>query len=540
MTLCKFKWDCIQKMAGVSGVAMVDNAVQIFISYSRDDNQPPPAPTDRKGFVEYLQNYLNHQFRDAGPLRPTFWRDEDQIADGEPFPRRLADELDKSAFLLVVLSQNWLNSGFCRQELEIFRSCRKARNEPIDERIILVEKSPVELTDRPAGLPVANGYRFYRLTERPVSPVEHFFVRGEPDAQYWQIADELFAYLSRAVTRIAKEGPTAPPSSNGRVVFVAKPASDMREHYHRLVAELTGKGYSVVPPHGDEIPSDGSAQAFIEAALAKAEVSIHLLGESEGPKPEGLREIVPLQLALAAARITASRANGGSADPRFYRIVWAPKIFQPDPRSGSTTLQRDPHDVLARLGAECDTDKIFGNDFGSFREMLVSYLDRLDRPADAAPEDDVKPMAGQSTEKLFVLHDEKDRDLARRLKRALLQYNVEVVLPVRDGDEVKRNALNLDYMRACYGVAICWGLTTEYWTRAQAHQFDSWRELGRNSNWEPRGIVLGPPLDSSFKVEFQEDGPPSEINAVVVVQDLQSISPDELRKLLPRRPPASS
>lgn len=516
---------------------MADSAVQIFISYSRDDNLPPVGFPERKGFVGFLQDYLTGSFKDAGPLRPTIWRDQDQIADGEPFPPRLNDELDKSAFLLVVLSQNWLNSGFCRKELEIFRACRKARGDPIDERIILVEKSPVEFADRPAGLPIASGYRFYRQTDRPVNPVEPFFVRGEPDDQYWPVVDNLFAYLSRSATRIARETVTVSPPAGGRFVFVAKPASDMREHYQRLVAELTGKGYTVVPPRVDDIPSDSSAQPFIEAALAKAEVSIHLLGQSEGPKPEGLREIVPLQLDMAAAKATARATNGGgTAKQTFHRIIWAPKIFQPDPRPGGATLQRDAHDVLTRSSPECDTDKVFGDEFGSFREMLVAYLDGLKRQPGPDPDEDVKPTAVQRTGRIFILHDENDRDLARRLKKALAQHNVEVILPVRDGDEVKRNALNLDYMRACDGVAICWGTTTEYWTRAQARQFSSWRELGRNCNWEPRGIVLGPPLDLSLKVEIREDGPPSELDAVVVVQDLQSIPPEELRKLIPRRP----
>lgn len=512
---------------------MPESPVQVFISYARDDNDPPPGLPGRQGFVAFLQDYLNHKFKNSGPLRPKIWRDEDQIADGEEFPQKLRDELENSAFLLVVLSPNWLNSDNCRGELEYFRTCRERRNEPINERIIVVEKYPVE---RPAGLPTAVGYKFYRPTDREVRRFDEFFDRGEPVNQYaneyWTVADDLFAFLLTVVTRNAKDRPPAVPR-NGRAVFVAKPAADMREQYNRLVFELTGKGYTVVPDRTVEIPDDGSAAAFIDAELAKAELSIHLLGESSG------WNIVNLQLACAAARVPSHPANGGgTANPPFQRIVWAPKVFQKDPRPGGETLQRDPHDVLLRFSKiECNEDKIFGEDFSTFRESLVSYLDGLKRPSAPLPDDDIDASPGKYRGKIYVLHDEPDRDLARRLRRALSEFNVEGVLPLRDGDEVERRSKNISAMRACDGVVVCWGTTTEQWAITQARDFENWRTHGREQNWEPRGIVVGPP-PGEYKREFQEDGPPSEVNTVVWVQDLEAMPSDELRKLVPRRPPA--
>ena len=50
-------------------------------------------------------------------------------------------------------------------------------------------------------------------------------------------------------------------------------------------------------------------------------------------------------------------------------------------------------------------------------------------------------------------------------------------------------------------------------------------------------MVLGPP-PGTYKVEFQEDGPPSEIDAIVVVDDLQAVPAERTPQLIPRRPPA--
>ena len=220
--------------------------VQIFVSYAWDDNDSPPGFAADKGFVEYLQECLKRKFKSAGPFRPNLWRDEDNIPDGEPFPDRLKTELDKSALLLIVFSPNWINSEHCREELEYFKNSCQRRGLPVDKRIVLVEKMPVDLGDRPPELQNRIGYKFYNLTERPVWPIEEFFGNSGPTSQFWSVSDDLFVFMSDSAKRTVDEKPAAAPT-NGRTVYVARAATDMFEEYIRLVAELTNKGYDVVP-----------------------------------------------------------------------------------------------------------------------------------------------------------------------------------------------------------------------------------------------------------------------------------------------------
>ncbi|MGD0023146.1 MAG: toll/interleukin-1 receptor domain-containing protein [Xanthobacteraceae bacterium] len=513
-----------------------DNSAQIFISYARDDNEPPPDISGAKGFVEFLQDQLVYQFRISGPLRPVFWRDTQQISNGEPFPARLEEALRKSSLLLIVLSPNWMASAYCQQELEYFKECRRRANEPIEERIILVEKNPVQKESRPSGIEHQVGFKFYQKSESQVRSELEFFDRGKPLDNFWSPFYDLFARFRVASERLTP-GESLPPAPIGRTIYVAKPASDMFDDYIRVVAELTKKGYNVVPSRSADIPADGSALSFIDAELAKAEVAVHLIGESAGWKPEGLDEIVKLQLARSAAKTDVRGARDAAAKSPFRRIIWAPKVFQRDGRSGGGTLTRDPQEVLARFGAECATDKVFGDDFGNFRDSMVRCLDQW-KPKLAPPVEELDNVpAVTSSSKVFVLHDAKDAALARGLKKALRQHNVEAVFPARDDDEVQRKNFDREMMKKCDSVAICWGSTTETWTRAQASLLEDWRAFGRSQNWEPRSIVLGPP-PGTFKAEFKEDGPPSEIDEVVVVDDVQAIPPDEVRKLIPRRAPA--
>ena len=107
------------------------------------------------------------------------------------------------------------------------------------------------------------------------------------------------------------------PRPQSRSVFVAKPGGDMHESYIRIVAELTKKGYNVIPSRTTEIPSDGTAASFIAAQLAKCEASVHLIGESTGWHPEGQEGIVKLQV---LARRQTRDCSG--AVPPFRRLIW--------------------------------------------------------------------------------------------------------------------------------------------------------------------------------------------------------------------------
>jgi hypothetical protein len=125
-----------------------------------------------------------------------------------------------------------------------------------------------------------------------------------------------------------------------------------------------------------------------------------------------------------------------------------------------------------------------------------------------------------------------DRPLARDLRRALRQFNIEGVLPATQGDEVQCKAFDKESMRICDSIALCWGSSSEVWTLAQARQFSDWSVFGRSQRWSRLSVVLGPP-PGEIKKEFLEDGPPGGIDVVVDLEDGAAISPEALRKLVP-------
>jgi TIR domain len=497
----------------------------IFISYARDDDVPPPGVPKGKGFVTFLDEAIRYEFRNLGPERPSIWRDTRRISDSAQFTPEIEEALKDASFLLVVLSPNWMARPWCRRELDTFAKYHGP--DGIRERIFVVSKRHVEHDKRPSLLQGQVGFEFYVRDTDPgeIGGDQDFFGRGQVlDDRYWAKVSQLAAsLLLRKPPPVPK--PLYPPS--GRTIFVAKPASDMRAGYDRIVSELAGKGHSVVPPPAEDIPLDSSATEVIDAALERAEISVHLLGEKTGGTPEDHQSpIVNLQLARAAAKAAASGEN-------FHRVVWAPSFWTIQSATDRTPheVSRLPHHVLEQFGASLQTDKVQGDGLSKFVDFLNQHLvtifvpNPVERPTGAA-------LDAASDVRLYLEHSEQDSEYALSLAEALQQHRLETLLPAFEGSESEIRMFNDKQLAECDAVVLCWASASEVWVRAHANLYRDWHALGRKQQFSYRAVLAAPPPGTrkkKGKVLF----PRSEIDLVVDLSDKEKPTADLLDALLP-------
>ena len=330
---------------------MSDDVV-IFMSYAHDDDLILSPDPDEPGFVSFLDQQLRLKLRDLGARQAKVWRDRRRISQGDQFADIIDDGLEPSRTSCRRHVAELDAAPVLPQRVETFLSLRKAAGvtNPAT-RMLVVGKGYVDRIARPPELQGQEGFLFYsRDDENDVGAITPFFNRGKCNDRFYAELDDLAGGLQKRVTQILSGAPTPPQAiqqtapivtPNGRTVFLAKPASDMKAAYVRLVTELQGKGFNVAPDPSADAPSDTSAESFLTDALSKAEVFVHLVGDSGGFAPEGLGNIVTLQLALARAK--AAQAEGAPGQKLTRRIVWAPKIL--DGGGAAPTgpaVERDP------------------------------------------------------------------------------------------------------------------------------------------------------------------------------------------------------
>ena len=511
-----------------SGVSM--STTQIFISYARDDDAAPPDLNrgDAKGFVTSLHEQLLYEFQELGQPRPKIWRDTRGISPGDQFEPLIDEAIAASSFLLVVISRNWLTRPYCLRELESFaRRWSKESDRALRQRLIVVAKHYVDPQQRPSLLQGQEGFSFFAMDAQAEPGQEHeFFSRGTiRDPRYQERVRDLGCHLWQSATRLEKTAVPVvpapspkppPPPTTGRTIYLAKPALDMRAAYSRLLDELHGRGYAVVPPATEEIPNDASATEFVDRALAAAELSVHLLGERVGYAPEDAEPIVKLQLTRASARVPAEADGTDVWSRSFRRIVWAPKVVEEAAALAERKIERDPLAVLAKFDRQLATDKVEGDSLSKFVDFFFQHLDRTAPAREALGK--INPDS-----KVYVYHRPEDSDYALNIAKALAQRQIEPLLPAMEGDAAALSAFHRQNLLECDAILLCWASASEVWARATSRELKKWRDLGRESQFAWRGVVTGPPSGDRKKA-FVQLPPRNEIDIVIDLteQDMPS------------------
>jgi hypothetical protein len=508
--------------------------------------------SDVKGFVTFLHEQLALEFMRLGPVRPRIWRDIHGIEAGEQFERKIKNALKNSHILLVVLSRNWLDREFCRKELQWFSEAWSGLDsEEIKSRIVLVCKHHIEPGRRPDLLQGQEGYKFYSIenpkhvlaADSQFAPEREFFSRGRiRDDRYMDQLEALAVYLWRTAEEPPAPHPPAHAPLNGRTIYVAIPAGDMREAYGTIVAELQRRGYAVVPDSMKNLPLDLSLANVIDNSFRDAEASVHLLGDGSGGIPEGEEEpIVQLQLTRAAAKVAASEDSKPGKKGGFRRFIWAPKNL------GDAGADRDPLDVLKKFDARIKTastednetttwvkgDLVHGDILAEFVSSLVKALENSTPPPEQIAQSGGVTASIPVNSQVYIYHWEQDRSYALSVAKALRERKLYPILPAIDDDPVKCQKLHRSYLMENDFVVLCWAKATDTWRRTASHELKDWQQLGRTKQFTRRGLVVGPPRDQ-FKSELEiVPPPPSEIDVVLDLIEKDPPSPEALGPLVP-------
>ncbi len=158
----------------------------LFISYAQVDNKPHSV--DDKGWVTHFVNDLRNQVvsKLGRNEKLDLWMDF-RLRGSDNLSEEIEKSLQATQILLILLSHGWLESPWCRRELELFSKFHAEKK----GRIFIVEVNAADkFKDAPAILHDMLGYRFWQRNDQNRVRQLGWPVPLKTHTDYWeQIAD---------------------------------------------------------------------------------------------------------------------------------------------------------------------------------------------------------------------------------------------------------------------------------------------------------------------------------------------------------------
>ena len=489
-----------------------DYEVDLFISYAHNDNQA--LIEGQRGWVDTFHQALERRLQVHLGAKPIIWRDP-RLQGNEYFADSLSEQVPKSALLVAVLSPSYLNSEWCKREMQMFlgtasetggvRLGNKAR-------IIKVEKIHVPLERHPAELQGMTGYQFYYMDDhraRELSPES-----GPHAVDYWQRIDDVAQDVSELLQSMKTRGggPDVQvfQAPAGDTVYLAETSFDLSPQRDSIKRELQERGHLVMPDR--PLPLNGpQLQEAVRDYLENSKLSIHLIGANYGVIPEAAdRSVVCLQNDLAA-----ERSKGNS----FDRLIWLPEGLESREDRQRQFIEFLKYDSTAQQGADVLQTSI---------EELKTYIQDKLRP---------KPKAltangngngnghGKSAPlRVYVICDKQDYESIAPLEDHLFSQGFEVTLPLMDGDEAEVREDHKESLLLCDAVVIFYGNASEGWLRTKLRDLQKIAGYGRTRPMLAQAIYTAPP-ETSAKQRYRT-------REALLLRNFGQFAPDTLQPFI--------
>ncbi|HKO63170.1 MAG TPA: TIR domain-containing protein [Pyrinomonadaceae bacterium] len=466
----------------------------IFISYAHNDNQ---ALLDgQRGWIDNFHQALEKRLQVHLGAKAKIWRDP-RLQGNDYFADVLVEQIPRAAILVSILSPSYINSEWCRREMEVF--CQLANETGgvrlgTRARIFKVEKINVPLGKHPAELQGMTGYAFYYIDEKANRARELSPESGPHAIEYWQKIDDVAQDLTSLLEEMKRGSAAADgtlinqgsvvPDSNQTIIYLAETSYDLSPQHDRIKRELQERGHIVLPNrplplHGPEL------QQAVRDYLMTSKLSIHLIGANYGVIPEAAdSSLVCLQNELAAER---------SKDNTFARLIWLPEGLEAREERQQNFIKYLKYDQAAQQGADLLETSI---------EELKTYIQDKLRPA-PKPKPVPQPITQEEGPlRIYLICDTQDYDSTAPLEDYFYNQGFEVTLPLREGDEAEIREDNKESLLLCDAVVIFYGNGSEGWLRTKLRDLQKIAGYGRTKPMLAKGVYIGGP-ETSAKTRYR-------------------------------------
>jgi hypothetical protein len=472
----------------------------IFISYCHLDNKTAKS-TDYNWVDQFHRELELNLARVVGRMdKVKIWRDVN-LDGSQMFDQVLRDRINRSAIFLALNSPSYIDSKYCRQELEWF--CQKAKAEKSGlivgerKRIFNVLLYNIPYDQWPREFEGGTGFSFFSAKSSndlggPLSFQEKDFGACLKD-------------LINAVVQLVKSYPATPaplPPEPVRAcdVYVAEVADSLRKLRKRVLSELEQKGikvYTAIPPPYKAAEHE---QAVL-AAMKKAKLSVHLIDDLGGAEIEDEEEMTYPQKQLHMGLKNAKS-----------QLIWMPstleivKVEDEQQKAFLEQLENSTRDEAHEFVRGMQSEIV---------QVITDKMEQLKEP----------PKPGVPSAALLDMH-KKDENFAWDMYKYLKERNIQPYINPEDDDPKANMDSFTERLKKVGALIIFYGNVHREWVLARVAEAAK-IVITEKCPVRTFCIYLAPPADTEGVADF--DRPFIKLN---LLDNRRGFNPDSLSELL--------
>ncbi len=433
----------------------------IFISYAHVDNEPFIG--FKHGWVTYLFQTLTYSLaKKFGAINVTSRWKGVQSMGNVLVQSEIAQNLERSAILLILLSPGFLSSELCMQELRHFLNTIKTERNNGYQRIFIVEKNKIEENAFPKSLSKFPLDRFWNLDAQGRARTLAIPRPDPMDIRYHQKVDDLARKLIDTLTKIrmvnspkkALTRSTQPLKIPIETVFLADVSEDLIDEHDSIKRYLEQANIRVCPGKRVSYYFMQKDLSEFDEYMGNSKLFVQLLSKQALRDESGVN-LTRLQFSLAISKGVPI-------------VQWR----HPD-LDISSTKDPDQKEML-------DLKSVKAMNFAEFKKSISHRL--LKKPK----------VPSAQRQFVFLNANNVDERLAEKIGKIIKQLGIDWRSRLNDGaSAIVRKDLT-DGLKKCDALIVIYGEINVNWVQSQ---FSYYRKVRGARPLMAFGLYEGPPED---------------------------------------------
>ena len=421
-----------------------DYKYDIFISYCHTDNLI--EFDEPHGWIEYFyKNLETSLWKSIGKRNVTIWWDKTRLDGNTLFNESIADALKNSAILICLNSRSYLESLYCKKELDLFYKHAEEKFHSIKvedrSRILNVLLYNIPRQKWPREFDGTTGFPFHDSVE--IDDQGHpFKISSE------QFRDKLQSLCDSLVKLIEGFGDGPPPPPPVFDIFFGDVSDNLRTIRKRAITEVEKQTINELKKHKIEIIPDipppyekDEHETSVNGKLEKAEFSVHLLDQVPGRNIEGEETLSYPQKQAELSLLTSKP-----------KLIWVPADLNIE------TIEEEKYRNFLH-------DLENGNFPATGYKYVRSTKSQVSQLVIDMAKDLYGRWSGLQDGKLSVLIDThfNDQLYALELSKGLLENEIQPFINPQEGDPQKNASILEDRIRQVSKLVFFYGQISRDW-----------------------------------------------------------------------------